>query len=396
MKYRNLFSISTIVFLSLSIFGGVSKANASVSDSSQSLAGEGAEMNDNAAVASIVPLTEKTDTVLRVAIVLSDISANKDNEFTRGFLLGLQQASLPENSVSLKLMNGGVPEDSLYVQLTDYLPHAIFTTYDKECPSAVVNYRNNHFVKIFNVFDAKGEDYKTTPGVYQLLVPSAAFNSDVTSYMRENYGDNTLLIVGNPDGSDQILVDMLVNWPEDKMLLMSAEDFGNFNLEDGENYLIYPVSSEVDDITALVSSIKTGMDKFPFSGVRLIGRPKWIDINNLATILDDTETFVPAKVYFEPASASGKRFITDFRNSYDLFPVKSYPVFAVMGYDSAVYFLPMLTGELRTSIEEWTPGDMLQSYFNIVNESPETGGYNKGAFLLHYLPGGQMKKELMD
>ena len=338
----------------------------------------------------------QTDTVVRTAIVFSDIYGKKDMEFARGFLLGMQQAELPVGSVSLKMINGSIPQDSLIFELNSFKPSVVFSTFEKDTPLALLSYTEDNYAKLFNVFDAKGDEYKYNPSVYELLSPSQVFNANAASYFMENFGNNVLLIVGEPDVSDVILKELIIAWPEEQMLVMSKEDLAKFSLDEGFNYILYPIVSGENEIEEIMKQIVKLIADNPMAGVRVVGRPNWITLNDLKKLVENVEVFVPAKCYFEPSADASKRFIAAYNGQYKHTPVKSYPVFAVMGYDAARYFMPLLVGEQRGDIGVWTPGDMLQSYFNMQEAGWGKGVYNDGGYILHFLPWGVMQKELLD
>lgn len=339
--------------------------------------------------------TPQSDTLTRVALVLSDIYGNKDLEFSRGFLMGLADAKLPKSSVALTIINGEIPEDSLKMTLSAFNPNVIFTTHERDTVKTVLNYSKDNFVKLFNVFDAKGEDYEGNPGVFQLLVPSNRFNANSSSYFLNNFSDNTLLIVGEPVMTDIILRDILVDWPEDKIEVVSKEDLDKTSFEEGTNYIVYPIASAEPDLLGIMDKIRDKISVSPLSGIRVIGRPNWITFKDLNKLVEGTETFIPVKCYFEPSSDVGKEFITAYSKQFGHSPIKSYPVYAVMGYDVASYFMPLLTGELLGTTGLWNPEEMLQSVFSIKDDGWGNGAYNNGSYILHFYPASQMEKEII-
>lgn len=336
----------------------------------------------------------ETDDILRAAVVMSDIYGKKDMEFTRGLLLGMQQSGLPANSVSLKLINGEIPEDSLHYELDNFDPQVIFSTSDKECPLPLLNYTRSHGNKLFNVFDAKGDEYLYNDNVYQLLTPSLYFNMSSANYFLQRYPENVLLVVGDLDPSDTLTRELILAWPEEYLMMISPEDLGRFSLDDNISYLIYPVSPSNDDVKAALNETLRLIGETPTADVRVIGRPSWISLNDLSNHIANMDVFIPSKIYFEPTSAAGKRFISDYNGKYGHSPIRSFPVFAVMGYDVAQYFLPRLVEERKGNEINWQTRNLLQSCFDM-RKSGNGGYYNNGAYILHFTPWGFMQKDLL-
>lgn len=337
----------------------------------------------------------QNDTILRLAVVLSDIYGKKDMEFTRGMLLGMKNSSLPPNSVSLKLINGEIPEDSLYYELETFEPHAVFSTHEKDSPLNLMSYAREHGSKVFNVFDTKGDQYLYNENVFQVLVPSPVFNSNSASYFTQNFPDNVLVVIGELDPSDLLTRDLIIEWPDEDLLMMTIDDLAEFSFDEGTNYLIYPVSASTDDVKTVINETVRLIAESPGANVRVIGRPSWISLNDLNSMISNLEVFIPAKCFFEPSSPAGKAFITDYHSQYGHSPIRSYPVYAVMGYDMAAYVLPLLVTDIRGMNPEWSPENMLQSYFDF-RKSGWSGFFNQGAYILHYEPWGTMQKELLN
>lgn len=338
----------------------------------------------------------KSDSVLRLAIVLSDINGKKDTEFSRGFLMGMQKVEIPDGSLSLKMINGDIPQDSLTGVLNEFNPGVIFSTHDKEMPKTLLDYATSNYVKLFSPFDARGEEYKKYPGVYQLLTPSLSFNQNAAKFLTDAYSDHIILFIGDPDENDQILLEMVGVWPEEQLMLIDKEQFSQFKPQEGVNYLIYPAVAGEAEISAVMAEIKQMMQNNPLTGFRVIGRPNWVTINNLDKVVDGVEVLVPSKCYFDTSSDGAKRFIVEYKENFEHTPIRSFPVYSVMGYDAARYFLPVLIGEIQGTVGEWKPQDMLQSYFSIGDNGWTQGAFNKGFYILHYLPANKMKKDLVN
>lgn len=408
MKFKTLFIFSGILFLLASILGSpvIAKDN-----SPQDIASASEISADTTAVADtlalvdslgfltledILDIHEPKDTVLRAAIVLADIYGNRDNEFTRGFLLGLQNVNLPDHSLSLKVINGAIPLDSLIFELDEFMPDVIFSTGDKETPELLIDYSVANGLKLFNVFDAKGEEYLSLPDIYQLLSPSQIFNENSAKYIEDNFGDNILLLVGTPDMGDQILKNLILDWPEDQLMLIKHSDLVNFQLDEGTNYLVYPILETDKEFPNFMKEVKEIINRNPFSGIRVIGRPNWITFNELNNNIENVEVLIPSKCYFDKTSEEARRFISDYKSRFKHTPLISYPVYAVMGYDVARYFIPTLIDDLRYQSETWPAENMLQSYFYINDKGEEKGYYNSGTYMLHYVPGRKMQKLLVN
>lgn len=339
------------------------------------------------------PSTIEVDTIqpqpLNIAIVLSDIYSKKDTEFLKGFLLGIEKSSLPSNSVSLKVVNGEVPEDSLYYELEGFDADIIFTTHERDVPPVIMNYASQYNKNIYNVFDTKGEDYLTNQYIAQLLPPSPTFNTAVASHLLDNVIDGTLLIIGEPEKSDLIIQEVLPKLSEEQYLTVTKETIKEIELEGNSNYVLYPASSNASEVKSIITDSQRLLLDYPEMNFKFIGRPNWIAYNDLSSMVTGLDVYVPAKCYFNPSSAESKKFIADYNAKFGHSPIRAFPVYSVMGYDVARYFIPLFISE-NYGYEQALP-NMLQTRFNLKKAEESGGRYNDSGLFLHFTPWGNLE-----
>lgn len=323
---------------------------------------------------------------------MSDIYSKKDMEFTRGMLLGMDQSGIPEGSVSLKIINGEIAPDSLRFEVDLFTPDVIVTTHEKDVPSFLTHYTSANNIKLLNVFDAKGEEYMNTPGIYQLLPPSGTFNKSVADNLASTFSDDVLLVIGTPEPSDAILKDLTLQLPENSIISTTRESIAEIELEPNLNYIIYPASANTNEVKEILAECQRLYLDYPECTFKILGRPNWIAYNNLGSMTANLDVYIPSKCFFDPSSRSSRRFISDYSELYGKTPIKSFPVYAVMGYDMAKYFFPLLLSELNGQNVEWNPETLLQSRFNMVMADWGSGAYNKSGFILHFEPWGSIER----
>lgn len=340
-------------------------------------------------------LYAQNDTIMRLAVVLSDIYGKKDMEFVRGLLLGLKHAGLPENSISLKIINGEIPRDSLQDGLEGFGPHVIIDTHEKDFPASIIDYARESDIRVLNVFDARANDYQSTSGVFQLLSPSEIFNPSVSEYLKDKLSDHTLIMVGEPDPNDNLIRELILAWPEDNLIVVNKDDIKKLNYEDGENYIFFPISTQAKVVTEILPIVKEVLAENTGSSVKVLGRPNWVSFPNMSSMIENVETYIPVRCYFEPTDAASKLFIKNYKDAFGHPPIKSYPVYAAMGYDVAKYFIPNLLDDIRGKASSWDKSNLVQSYFHL--NKNDWGGYvNEGNFVLHFLPWGVVEKDLIN
>ena len=397
MKFYRLFILSFIAVLGISFTDAYSQnswpleaTELSVPDIKNN--GEVEEFTDS--LSQFYDFLSDNPTI-RLAVVLSDIYSKKDMEFTRGMLLGMKHSGMPEGSVSLKIINGQIPEDSLRFELSTFEPDVIISTFEKDTPISMNSYSQLNSSTLINAFSTKGDDYLYNKNSFQLLSPSDVFNQEISKYILENFKGNTLVLIGEPDPTDTQIRELILSWPEEELMIVDKSDLKLFSLDEGVNYLIYPLSSSKDEVTEILKRMLELLGETPSAGLKIFGRPNWIAFNDLPSLISNLELFLPAKCYFDPQTESSKRFIVDYNTSYGHTPIRSYPVYAVMGYDTATYFFPKLYEQIKGNEIEWEDSNRNQSFFSL-KKSERGGHYNSGSLILHYEPWGTISKVLIN
>lgn len=333
---------------------------------------------------------------VNIAVVLADIYSNKDLEFAKGFIYGMEDQMIPSYSkINLKLLNGEIPEDSLYQELVDFQPALIISTHDKNCPEAINMYIPEGETTLINAFDAKGEGYKGSPKIFQFLTPSAEYNRLVGKYISDAFRGRNLVIVGEPDSADAILERLVGSFPAETDNVRFSE-LPNYAMQPGQEYLFYVTSTKKDEIKKILSALKALKYTYRDSDMEVVGRSNWIAMNDLNADLAELGAYIPAKLYFNPNQGSTLAFIEGYNAKYGHNPIKSYPVYSVAGYDIATYFLPaFLDKDIRVEDYWWPVVSTLQSEINLHRDSMSEGYYNSSCFLVRFSDDGGIEKILI-
>lgn len=124
-------------------------------------------------------------------------------------------------------------------------------------------------------------------------------------------------------------------------------------------------------------------------------------MNTLTDVLGDkfseAGVVVPSRLWFDMDSNEGKLFVKDFTDMYGGAPVKSFPNFAVSGYDVAHYFIPSTAnngGDFNNGFTGSTKS-LLQSEIKLKRVNNWGGFINPMGYLLKFRPGGYVDKVLM-
>lgn len=334
-----------------------------------------------------VTVSNTKETKVKVAILSETPSSNKDVEFIRGFLTGVN--SLKDNGfkVDLKVVDGSMPDDDILNALNEFGPSLVFITYDKNVPPFVCEYASAARVPVVNAFDVKSEEFTTNPYFVQLLTPSNYFNDCVASNVYEKYGDYKLVLVGQEDSSDQLAASLRKYWNPSSITSVPETSLESFTMTDGGKYLFYGYSIKKTEVQKLLQDVNTIKESAPFADYLVLGRPNWIVFDSsLSEDLHRVNTYIPSRFYFDGDSESARQFSAAYKSLFNRNPVKSLPLYAGVGYDNATYFIPNMA-ENGCDINALTSSiNTIQSEFDLKRVSNWGGFINPPVYLVRFTP----------
>lgn len=330
---------------------------------------------------------------VRVAILLEDITSNKDKEFARGFLVALDRLKDAPYRTSVSIMDAAVATDSLISGLDAFSPSLIVTTHDRNYPQVVSDYARANDIKAVNVFDVRNEGYVSNPDMVQLLTPSEYFNREIADFLARRFDGYTLVVAGENDEEDAMLKALGEVWQGSRVYVTEVSELENLDIAEGGEYLIYGTPSKRNDIELVIEKVKTLRQKSPMADIAVVGRPNWIAYADaLGEKYSEAVVYIPSRFYFDPELSESKRLINDYKEMYGHTPIKSYPVYAVAGYDVATYFIPGYASSGGDFNEEWPESATLQTDFALCRPNSWSGFYNPVVYLVKFNEFGNIDK----
>lgn len=328
----------------------------------------------------------------RIALLIEDPMSKRDNEFTRGTFLALDELSR-DHRVSLKVLQDDAPKDSLIMLFEEFRPEVVIATYEKNFPEWLGSYGEQNGVEIVNAFDVKNEYYLENPSMIHLLTPSAYFYDEVAEWIGRTLGQNILVMVGKEDTSDGIAESLLAKRGGAEVLKSVPEQIAEMPLKAGESYLFYGYASTKDDVSKMLDAIEMLKENNPGADVKVLGRPNWITMADaLAEKFTCCDVYFPSRFYFDHNGESGKEFIAKYSAQYGHGPIRSYPTYAVAGYDIMNYFASELQandGDFNMTVPE---GRELQTPISLRRVGNWGGFFNPSVYMIRYAPYGGVEK----
>lgn len=330
---------------------------------------------------------------VNIALLMDDPTSKRDQEFSRGFLLAIDELKNSPYKINFKVLDGRASTDNIVTQLEDFEPQLLISTADRNFPAFLADFGNENHVEVVNVFDVKNELYQDNPSMIQMLPPSGYFNDAISDYVKTNFGDRTIIFVGDADEGDAIAEETRRVIDGSTVLEFSVSELSDFSFADGDSYLIYAYPQKRDEVTAIVNAVSSSKEKYPLSTISLMGRPSWITLTeNMADKFGEADVFIPSRFYYDQDSRKAKSFTSDFTAMFGHAPLKSFPMFAVTGYDVAQCFIPTVAQNGGDPNKGMPRFRSMQTDLDLKRVSNWSGFLNTICYVLHYTPGGIMDK----
>lgn len=278
---------------------------------------------------------------VRIAALLDEPSSNKDLDFSRGFLVAIDELKNSPYKINFKIIDGRGSANSVTASLDDFEPNLIVATADKNFPAFLADYGNTNHIEVVNVFDVKNELYEDNPSMVQLLPPSSYFNQQLADRLYDEYSNRKIIIVGTNDSNDGIAEILLPKYQEYDRTEVPVSGLSEIDINESDPYLVYAFPSKKEEVADILQAVDTMREKHPLASITLIGRPSWVTLHEIfGDRFAEAEIVIPSRVWFDPESSIGSKFSSRFSDMFGGVPVKSFPNFAASGYDVAKYFIP--------------------------------------------------------
>lgn len=333
--------------------------------------------------------------LVKVAVVTESATSRKDMEYIRGFLTGLDRLKSEDYKIEFKVINGTSGSEEIRNQLEAFRPTVMFSLNDKNLPAYLAKYAEENRVPVVNTFDIRSEEYTTNPYVIQLLTPSEYFNSNTAAEVHRRYGDYHMVYAGEKESDDQLAQALKNEWGT-KIRILALDEVSNYPVSENGKYLIYGFPTKRDEVKTLLNAVIELQQNNPMAEIVLLGRPNWVLYDEaLSKQLHDANAIIPSRFYIDKDSREARRFEMEFKSLFDRVPVKSVPLYAGMGYDTSLYFIPALVKANGDFNRLPASTDTMQSEIDLTRTSNWGGFLNTPTYLVRFTPYGSVEKTVV-
>lgn len=324
---------------------------------------------------------------VKIAIVLDTPSAKKDLEFTRGFLTCVDKYGDSGIKIDIDVINGTESHLSIKERLDSLRPNYIISTADKDFPVYLVDYAAENYAKVLNPFDLKSDLYLTKPSMVQLMPPTSDFNASAMRFIENNFGDRKFIYVVGENEEDLLGSDLSGRIDTSRMLQLTPEEAKDYPFYETEKYIVYIGATKRNEVSSILDIINNAKSESPFTEIAVIGKPSWLTLTNtLKDKMFTADVYIPSRFYFDTDAPESKEFIADYKTLFSHPPLKSYPVYAAVGYDVANCFISSAKQNKELISTPAPKYPFLQYGFDIKPAGGNGGYINPVSFMIHLTP----------
>lgn len=334
---------------------------------------------------------------LDIAVLVSCDDANgrrRDMEFLRGFMLGLDGKEARGKQIKLigaDLADYGSLTKALKSGDFDYVD-VITCSVDKNFPQELVDFCTEKGIMLINVFDAKTDISAITGQGVQLLPPSSYFYDRTSDFLTRVMSDRVFLFVDydatDDDNMSGAMMDRLRGSGVTKIeTLPDAEALALYNFNPALSYTVISDAGTKENITKTLNTLEGIVDKYPNMPLSIVGRPNWMVYSgSLEKLFRKLDTYIPSRFLFDDDSKASKDFTAKYKSFFNAAPLKSMPMYSVMGHDIADYLVDQF---IRTDgdLNYAEPAEgLMQLDFRFDRPEVWDGLMNRRVYLLHFTP----------
>lgn len=311
-----------------------------------------------------------------ITILLFNPSTNKDIDFSRGFLLALSQLGRTQldDNFDIRFVDASKETGADHPDIA--AASIIVATCEKEFPSWLSSLADSK--KVINVFDLKNDAYLQYPGLINILQSPELFNKDALKLILQHFGDAQFVFFGDPlKANDALASELMSSLSVDHFEVVDKLD--NVVAPYSGDFIIYSLASKKDEISSALKEIgKFIADNPDHSNISTIGRPSWIMyLATMGEAMQKANTFFPSRFFLNEDNPITQQYADDYKKMWGKLPVKSFPQYASMGYDTAKWLINNEKG--------------LQIVINLEDNSENIGKVNHSCMLIHLDANGTLE-----
>jgi LysM repeat protein len=354
--------------------------------------------------------TERIATV-KAAVILPFLSDNKSEsarmvEYYEGFLMAVDSLKTLGVSMDIYAYDSGkktAPLTTILAKPELATMDVIFGAFYESHTEELAAFAEAHRIRLVVPF-ARGQEVYQNPYIYQINTPPSYVYSEVYDRFATLFPQaNVIFVDAEAPGSEEETA--FVNGFKEEMQrrgipvqtvvgVATLDTVAPYLRADKENFFI-PTSSSDGALTRIVPQLQILVRNIPDYKVRLFGYPKWqVYTNDFLDAFFELDTYFYSWFYTNNLLPSAQRFIDAYHRWYSKEMINVYPLYGMLGFDTAFFFLNGLY-RYGTAFEEHLSKMSLasiQTGLKMERVNNWGGFINRKVFFVHFTPTYQVVK----
>lgn len=336
---------------------------------------------------------KKSENDFDIALLTSTSSSdlNRDREFLRGFLLGVNERRNNDYKLGIHVLDitDQSPVAALNGDLKCSYPDVVIATIDKDFPATLADYAKQNQCALVNVFDAKSDLYASYPEISQVLIPSEEMNRGIADHVLKNFGNRQMIFLNDSEIEDDNFISLIKSELDAKNLkyedISDATALKKLSPNGNRNLLILSNAQSQKEIRSTLQHVASLRESNPNLKISLIGRPSWIVYaQRMGQQMGKADTYIPSRFFYDEDSSRWKSFSRLYQEHYNTTPAASFPPYAALGYDTARYFIQAMTTNNGDYNLKYSFSDGVEMNFDFNRISASSGLVNSSLYFMHY------------
>lgn len=374
-------------------------------------------VNDTIAFVEKSPLV-RTE-LLKVALLLPFMLDVKSEEATKqsrrfleyyeGVLLAIEQ--LKEDGVSVELFvydtgsgNASTAKILRQKELSDM--DLIIGPVFNENIGAIAQFSKIKAVNMVIPFTSKNDDVLKNSNMIQVNTPHQYLFSEASKQFCDRFGHHQIIFLEDPAKATDKLEFLTELKSELKRQTINFKTFSPKTADDvsaisdiitpNKACVIIPTSGSAALLSQVLPTLQSVVLNNSSYNVSLFGYPEWQTyVKDYLDVFHQLNTHIYSTFFTDPNAEDFKAFMSRFKGWYQHDIINSYPKYAILGYDTGLYFIRSLSlsskkGYLNYLLSHSYLG--IQSGFELERISKESGLINKNVYMVNYGRDFQIKK----
>lgn len=266
---------------------------------------------------------------------------------------------------------------------------------------AIADFCNSNDSYVINMFDVKGDFYKTNKHVLQANIPQDKMYSKAIDCFIEECGDRTPVITKNLEKlSDKA---QFINTLKNRLDsigkpyielpysdILTDEDLAL--LDTATTYMFIPTSGARDQLSGIITTLTEFGQRC--NDIKLFGYPEWTTFKGaILEKMHSLNTVVYSRFYNNTNSIESNAFESSFELWYGGEMIPAAPYQGILGYDTAMFII-------KSACENngiFIPGvyyQGIQSTFDFNNTDSIDGQFNNALYIIKYSSDGQISQSV--